>query len=302
MLSLPSNNKEQLVEDRERQQAIEDDRLADLELEERRAAEKEYGSSSSGSINLATIPVNVPSLCIPRVFANMTEKCVRSTIQELGLGEIDHIDMVSRTSDKGEPFQRVFIHLVAWGKGVDAVRARVRLLEGKDIKIVYDDPWFWKVSANRATARSALGPRINYNKPKPKYNKPSISFDNNSDRDEKQDGEIQRLKARNQQRAEAVNGRDHGSYYGLTNRNAVAVAGQIIRTKPSRFGPRLVVAVDAPTLVVVVEPAATVETVSHLEVEVEIEEKVEEKEEPRQIDYGVVVVPTIKRRKFVVKK
>jgi hypothetical protein len=27
--------------------------------------------------------------------------------------------------------------------------ARERLLEGKDIKIVYDDPWFWKVSAYR---------------------------------------------------------------------------------------------------------------------------------------------------------
>jgi hypothetical protein len=65
--------------------------------------------------------------------------------------DIEKIDMVSRAGEKGEKYNRVFIHIKKWHDTANAQTAQERLVAGKDIKIVYDDPWFWKVSAYRKT-------------------------------------------------------------------------------------------------------------------------------------------------------
>ena len=100
-------------------------------------------------IDFRTLPNNVPSLCIPRVFSNWTESRIRRIFDDLGMGEILRIDVVSKTTEKGEKFNRVFVHFKRWFANKNADMARERLLNGKEIKIVYDDPWFWKVSAYR---------------------------------------------------------------------------------------------------------------------------------------------------------
>ena len=88
-------------------------------------------------------------MCIPRVFSNWTESRIRRIFDDLGMGEIQRIDVVSKTTEKGEKFNRVFVHFKRWFANQNADMARERLLNGKEIKIVYDDPWFWKVSAYR---------------------------------------------------------------------------------------------------------------------------------------------------------
>ena len=103
----------------------------------------------SSQIDFRTLPNNVPSLCIPRVFANWTEARIRRVFDDLGMGELQRIDVVSKTTEKGEKFNRVFVHFKRWFANQNADMARERLLNGKEIKIVYDDPWFWKVSAYR---------------------------------------------------------------------------------------------------------------------------------------------------------
>ena len=107
------------------------------------------------TINLDTIADNVPSMCIPRTFINITRNHVYKTINDLNLGVIDHIDMVRRKNEKGEEFQRVFIHFSKWHSNSVADRARTLLLSGKEIKVIYDDPWFWKISANRSSERTS---------------------------------------------------------------------------------------------------------------------------------------------------
>lgn len=114
---------------------------------------------------------SLPSLCIPRVFANITEARVAFVIRDVGLGEIDHIDMVPKVSEDGTKFQRVFIHFKKWSASETAQRARERVLSGKEIKIVYDDPWFWKLSANRSVARSESSRPVkpqNSSRPRPR--------------------------------------------------------------------------------------------------------------------------------------
>ena len=101
------------------------------------------------TIDLRTIPASTPSLCIPRVFSNIGEARIRRIFDELNMGEIERVDIISKTTEKGEKFNRVFVHFKRWSTDGNAEQARQRLLNGQDIKIIYDDPWFWKISAYR---------------------------------------------------------------------------------------------------------------------------------------------------------
>lgn len=135
----------------------------------------------ASSIDMTLLPASVPSLCIPRVFQNITKERVAFVFKSLDLGEIDHIDMVPRTSESGDKFQRVFIHFKRWASSDEAVRARERVLGGKEIKVIYDDPWFWKISANRSTVRVPDSSRPNDSRPndsRPKVSLPRIVDDN----------------------------------------------------------------------------------------------------------------------------
>jgi hypothetical protein len=106
------------------------------------------------STELQSIPANHPSLCIPRVFNNINEAAIRLVFNKLDLGNIHHVDIVVKKSDKGETYKRVYIHFTTWFWNRDAIAARQTLLAGKEIKVVYDAPWFWKVSANRSATPS----------------------------------------------------------------------------------------------------------------------------------------------------
>ena len=47
-------------------------------------------------INLHYIAESQPSLCIPRVFNNITENRIRNVFDELKLGNISHVDIKER--------------------------------------------------------------------------------------------------------------------------------------------------------------------------------------------------------------
>ena len=100
------------------------------------------------------------TLCIPRVFSNIGEKRIRSVFYALKLGHIGRIDIVSKISERGEKFNRVFIHFERWFDTANAHSALKLLREGKDIKVIYDEPWFWKVSTYRKPAHVTKAPVI----------------------------------------------------------------------------------------------------------------------------------------------
>jgi hypothetical protein len=129
------------------------------------------------SIDLHSILLNQPSsLCIPRVFSNITEQTIRLVFDKLQLGKIQRIDVVVKKSDKGKLFKRVYIHFDKWFWNSDAVAARQTLLAGKDIKVVYDSPWFWKVSVNRSYSSRPTSSRPTSSR----SNVPFIDFDANN--------------------------------------------------------------------------------------------------------------------------
>ena len=103
----------------------------------------------SVSINIASLPQDYPSICIPRVFSNIKWQFVKSTIEQLGLGRVDRVDMVPKSNEKGDKFQRVFIHMKFWDRDEQAQMVRQKLLSGDNIKVVYNDPWYWQLSMSR---------------------------------------------------------------------------------------------------------------------------------------------------------
>ena len=109
----------------------------------------------SSQIDFRTLPANVPILCIPRVYPNISESRIRRIFDDLNMGSLDRIDIVPKSSEKGEKFNRVFVHFKRWNDSENANTARERLLNGKEIKIIYDEPWFWKISAYREAERKS---------------------------------------------------------------------------------------------------------------------------------------------------
>lgn len=89
-------------------------------------------------------------LCIPRININISEQRIRKIFNDINLGIIERIDMRSGCSLKGEKYTRVFIHYREWNDTENARIAQERLSNGQDIKIIYDDPWYWKVTSYKA--------------------------------------------------------------------------------------------------------------------------------------------------------
>ena len=137
-------------------------------------------ANASGAIDFRTLPDFIPSMCIPRVYPNISEGRIRKIFDELNIGVIDRVDIVSKNTEKGEKFNRVFIHMDRWFHNSNASVARERLLGGKDIKIIYDDPWFWKVSAYKPAAEGSSSNNNNNKK------KATIQFDSSDDEKEKE--------------------------------------------------------------------------------------------------------------------
>lgn len=102
-----------------------------------------------------SIPSSEPSLCIPRVFANVSEeRIIRCWELLLGVGTdddyIDRVDMIPQhDTSNGYDYWRVFIHFNEWPDTPSSNEIRHRILQGETCKVVYDDPWWWNVSVSR---------------------------------------------------------------------------------------------------------------------------------------------------------
>ena len=128
-----------------------------------------------------------PAVCIPRVFKNITEQRILAIFRNLDLGDIVRIDMVPRQNEQSVEYWRVFVH-IAWNDtdNSKAVRNKFTENEGRgEVKIVYDDPWFWKLRASQERSHVVVS-----KKHPPRRPAPFIDFDSNKCTPEKT-GKIQ---------------------------------------------------------------------------------------------------------------
>jgi len=92
----------------------------------------------------------VLSMCIPRVHLNVTRDQILKVFYKLNFGKIERVDIIHKKTLKGEEYKRVFLHYTVWDTHERADFVKDRLLSGKDIKVVYDFPWYWKISLNKS--------------------------------------------------------------------------------------------------------------------------------------------------------
>jgi hypothetical protein len=90
------------------------------------------------------------SLFIPHVFANVTKERIISVFQDLDLATVKYIDLVPKQDREGKKFNSVYVHFEKWhNDNSSAVRLQQRLEAGElDVRVVYDDPWYWVVLKN----------------------------------------------------------------------------------------------------------------------------------------------------------
>tara|TARA_B110000858_G_scaffold154079_1_gene175723 strand:- start:2300 stop:2851 length:552 start_codon:yes stop_codon:yes gene_type:complete len=116
----------------------------------------------------STYDASYPSICIPRTFPTISWQQVKTVFEVLfGVGSIERVDVVRKTAKDGSKFNCMFVHFVEWSSDEVSQDVRQKLLDGKTIKIVYDEPWYWKCSMSRIR------------RPEKRYidNKPYIAWD-----------------------------------------------------------------------------------------------------------------------------
>jgi hypothetical protein len=112
---------------------------------------EEYGKPVARNIyGEDNTPITHPSICIPRTFTTIrgkpTKAVVFNTLRDLKIGHIERIDVVHKTDSRGERYCTIYVHLQWNVRNQLGRETRQKLLDGNEIKIVYDDPWFWKCS------------------------------------------------------------------------------------------------------------------------------------------------------------
>ena len=149
--------------------------------------EGEYNDGAAAGAAAAVVHQQefvTPSLCIPRTHANIRKERIFAVFRSLGLGFIGRIDIVEKVDEKtGAPFIRVFIHFTKWFQNAQTRQFLEHLETQKSANIVYDEPWFWKVTKSFVPAPPMPVPQQQQQQQQPsRFPRPRIDFDGASSR------------------------------------------------------------------------------------------------------------------------
>ena len=92
----------------------------------------------------------IMSIYIPHVFSNITEKKIMDTFCNLDIGKVSNVDLVGKVGKAG-PYNSAYVHFEYWTGVSHSINIQKKLKRGdKDVRIVYDDPWYWLIFENHA--------------------------------------------------------------------------------------------------------------------------------------------------------
>jgi hypothetical protein len=84
-----------------------------------------------------------PSICVPFIFSNISRAHIRRVFEGLKLGKIACLDI-----HIAQKCQRAYIYFDSWNANARVDNIKAQLLEGKELKVIYNDPWYWKCYLN----------------------------------------------------------------------------------------------------------------------------------------------------------
>lgn len=117
-----------------------------------------YSATQQANFTKNSDPQQGISLCIPRVFNNISWRRIKKHIIEANLGYVERIDVVPVAEGK---YKRAFVHFAPgkWNMRDATARQALKVLqEGKKIKLEYESPWYWLVGISGAE-RPAEAPK-----------------------------------------------------------------------------------------------------------------------------------------------
>ncbi len=82
--------------------------------------------------------MNTISMCIPRMESKYNASFIHNIFKNLNIGDI--IDIIEVPNKNNNNFKKVMININTNNEIINK-----RFSEGKDIKIIYDNPWYWKI-------------------------------------------------------------------------------------------------------------------------------------------------------------
>ena len=92
---------------------------------------------------ISNVNNNITILCIPRVETFISTEFIKETIEQYKLGKIKKvIELLHKNNPK---YKRVLIHVWLHENTQASVQTKKRFAEKKDIKLMYQFPWFWKI-------------------------------------------------------------------------------------------------------------------------------------------------------------
>lgn len=91
----------------------------------------------------STIAINEPSIFIPHIFPNVSDRVEEVFVDLFGTKHIDRVDIITHSTSDGD-ICRAYVHFKSWPSTVEARNMRRSLINGECIKVTYDEPWFWK--------------------------------------------------------------------------------------------------------------------------------------------------------------
>jgi hypothetical protein len=91
-------------------------------------------------------------LCIPRVGLTISENDVYNTLNEINIIKINHIKFIFKNR---ELFNTVLIYFSDFLETENGELAKNLYLNNKDIKVMYNLLWFWKITPYKYNKRIA---------------------------------------------------------------------------------------------------------------------------------------------------
>jgi hypothetical protein len=90
------------------------------------------------------------SLFVPHVYSNFTSAKVMEVFNGLHIGEVKSVDLVSKMGSDSKHYNAVYVHFTTWYDTKVARDFQERLLDPtKEVKVMYDHPWYWIVLENK---------------------------------------------------------------------------------------------------------------------------------------------------------
>ncbi len=90
------------------------------------------------------------SLYIPHVFPNLTDEYIKNVFEEQKIGEVSHIDIVTKIRVDGNTYNTVYVHFKKWYENENALQIKNTVQQNKEAKFMYNEPWYWIVLENKS--------------------------------------------------------------------------------------------------------------------------------------------------------